>query len=150
MMMDFEEVHRQIGQIDGLEFTRRVVDVAIAQIFENLRNSGKYKGLPYKDADGNTRRVVTLEEFCEVKLGKSYNRCGELARNLRLLGPELYEQSERLGLRNIDQMEKARTVESDPRPWVGEQYVDAQGNAWKRLNLKHLLSQPDFLEIGLG
>lgn len=102
MMMDFEEVHRQIGQIDGLEFTRRVVDVAIAQIFENLRNSGKYKGLPYKDADGNTRRVVTLVEFCEVKLGKSYNRCGELARNLRLLGPELYEQSERLGLRNID------------------------------------------------
>ena len=55
-----------------------------------------------------------------------------------------------LGLRNIDQMEKARTVESDPRPWVGEQYVDAQGNAWKRLNLKHLLSQPDFLEIGLA
>lgn len=54
-----------------------------------------------------------------------------------------------LGLRNIDQME-VRTAETDPRPWVGEQYADAQGNAWKRLNLKHLLSQPDFLEIGLA
>jgi twitching motility protein PilI len=52
-----------------------------------------------------------------------------------------------LGLRNIEQMEK-RQAEADPRPWVGEQYVDAQGNAWKRLNLKNLLGQPDFLDIG--
>lgn len=54
-----------------------------------------------------------------------------------------------LGLRNIEQMER-RATESDPRPWVGEQYVDAQGNAWKRLNLRNLLGQPDFLEIGLS
>lgn len=53
-----------------------------------------------------------------------------------------------LGLRNLDQMEP-RVAEQDPRPWVGEQYADAQGNAWKRLNLKNLLGQPDFLEIGL-
>lgn len=54
-----------------------------------------------------------------------------------------------LGLRNIEQMER-RATESDPRPWVGEQYIDAQGNAWKRLNLRNLLGQPDFLEIGLS
>jgi len=52
-----------------------------------------------------------------------------------------------LGLRNLDQME-SRAAEADPRPWVGEQYADAQGNIWKRLNLRNLLSQPDFLEIG--
>lgn len=102
MMMDFEEVHRQVGQIEGLEFMRRVADVALAQVFENLRNSGKYKGLPYKDCAGNLRYVADIEEFCEAKLGKSYRRCMDLSQNLRLLGPELYEQSERLGLRNID------------------------------------------------
>lgn len=102
LMQDFEEVHRQVGQIEGLEFTRRVVDVAVAQIFENLRNSSKYKGLPYRDDEGHTRYVGSLEEFCQVKLGKSYNRCIELSQNLRLLGPELYEQAERLGLRNVD------------------------------------------------
>lgn len=102
LALEYEEVLRQVGQIEGLEFTRRVADVAVAQIFENLRNSGKYKGLPYKDADGKTRRVASLDEFCEVKLGKSYRRCLDLSQNLRLLGPELYEQSERLGLRNID------------------------------------------------
>lgn len=54
-----------------------------------------------------------------------------------------------LGLRNIEQME-LRAADADPRPWVGEQYADPQGNAWKRLNLKNLLGQPDFLEIGLS
>jgi twitching motility protein PilI len=53
-----------------------------------------------------------------------------------------------LGLRNIEQMEP-RAAEADARPWVGEQYADPQGNVWKRLNLKNLLGQPDFLEIGL-
>lgn len=102
LVMQFEEVHRQIGQIESLEFMRHVADVATAQIFENMRNSGKYKGLPYKDADGNMRHVASLDEFCETKLGKSYRRCMDLSQNLRTLGPELYEQSERLGLRNID------------------------------------------------
>jgi twitching motility protein PilI len=54
-----------------------------------------------------------------------------------------------LGLRNIEQMEP-REVDADPRPWVGEQYSDPQGNVWKRLNLRNLLGQPDFLEIGLS
>lgn len=53
-----------------------------------------------------------------------------------------------LGLHNIEQMEP-RAADSDARPWVGEQYADPQGNVWKRLNLKNLLGQPDFLEIGL-
>ena len=54
-----------------------------------------------------------------------------------------------LGLRNIEQMEP-READADPRPWVGERYADPQGNVWKRLNLRNLLGQPDFLEIGLA
>jgi twitching motility protein PilI len=54
-----------------------------------------------------------------------------------------------LGLRNIELM-GPHAAEPDPRPWVGEQYADSQGNVWKRLNLKNLLGQPDFLEIGLS
>jgi twitching motility protein PilI len=54
-----------------------------------------------------------------------------------------------LGLRNLEQM-APQAAEADPRPWVGEQYGDAQGNVWKRLNLKNLLGQPDYLDIGLS
>jgi twitching motility protein PilI len=54
-----------------------------------------------------------------------------------------------LGLRSLEQM-GAQACEPDARPWVGEQYTDVQGNAWKRLNLKYLLGQPNFLDIGLS
>lgn len=54
-----------------------------------------------------------------------------------------------LGLRSIEQM-TPRAGEADPRPWVGDQYADPQGNVWKRLKLRNLLGQPDFLEIGLS
>jgi hypothetical protein len=43
-----------------------------------------------------------------------------------------------------------RPAEADPRPWVGDSYVDPQGNVWKRLNLKNLLGQAEFLDIGLS
>jgi hypothetical protein len=100
--MDSYDVLRQVGQIQGLEFTRRVVDVATAQIFDNIKKGKKYAGLPYKDEQGNTRHVGDLEQFCRVFLGKSYNRCLELAQNLHLLGPELYEQAEHIGFRARD------------------------------------------------
>ncbi|HNQ58249.1 MAG TPA: chemotaxis protein CheW [Candidatus Desulfobacillus denitrificans] len=54
-----------------------------------------------------------------------------------------------LGLRNLDEME-LRPAEAESRPWVGEQHADQQGNVWKRLKLRDLLGQPDFLEIGLS
>jgi len=57
--------------------------------------------------------------------------------------------SRTLGLRNADQLE-ARAATADARPWVGEQFADAQGRIWKRLNLKSLLSQAEFLDIGLA
>lgn len=101
-VMDAEEVHKALGRIEGMEFLRRVGDVAIAQVFSEIRKSKKYKGLPYKDEDGNLRHVEDFNEFCNVKLGKSYTRCYELAQNLAVLGSDLYESSERIGFRAKD------------------------------------------------
>ncbi|MBC17113.1 MAG: hypothetical protein CL942_08680 [Desulfovibrio sp.] len=101
-VMDAEEVHTALGRIEGLEFLRRVGDVAIAQIFAEVRKSKKYKGLPYKDENGHLRHVADFEEFCSVKLGKSYRRCHELAQNLNMLGSDLYESAETIGFRAKD------------------------------------------------
>jgi hypothetical protein len=90
------------GYIQGIEFTRRVGDVAIAQIFLSLKQSKSYKGIPYSDSDGTTRRVGSFEEFCQAFFSKSYNRCLELSQNLQLLGTDLYEQSELIGFRARD------------------------------------------------
>ena len=101
-VMDAEEVHKALGRIEGLEFARRVADVAAAQIFQSIKTSKSYSGLPYKDADGRVRHIASLEEFCEVKLGKSLRRVQELSQNLAALGPDLYEAAERIGFRNRD------------------------------------------------
>ncbi len=57
--------------------------------------------------------------------------------------------SRTLGLRNIEQLE-ARRGTGDTRPWVGEQFTDTQGRGWQRLDVRQLLSQPNFLDIGLS
>ncbi|MDD3310981.1 hypothetical protein [Pseudodesulfovibrio sp.] len=101
-VLDAEEVHKALGRIEGMEFLRRVGDVAIAQVFEDVRKSKKYKGLPYHDESGNLRHVEDFDDFCKVKLGKSYTRCYELSRNLHVLGSDLYESAERIGFRSKD------------------------------------------------
>lgn len=102
MVLDYEDTLKKLGSIEAIDFTRRVGDKLVAEIFTSLRKTKGYIGLPYKDEAGITRRVGDFEEFCRVKLGKSYNRCLELAQNLHILGPEIYEQAEKLGLRNKD------------------------------------------------
>nr|DAT05671.1 MAG TPA: hypothetical protein [Caudoviricetes sp.] len=102
MVLNYEETLKRIGRIESLNFMATVGDKAIAETFEYFQKTKTYIGLPYMDSAGNFRRVGSFEEFCEVKLGKSYKRCFELAQNLRSLGSELYEQTEKLGLRNKD------------------------------------------------
>lgn len=53
-----------------------------------------------------------------------------------------------LGLKNPDELE-LRPATADARPWVGEEYSDTRGQAWKRLRVRDLLAQPQFLNIGV-
>lgn len=140
LAMQFEDVYRQLGQIEAFEFTKRVSDVAAAQIFESIKNSGKYKGLPYVDADGNRKYVSTLEELCEVKFGKTARRMLDLSKNLRLLGPELYEQSERLGLRNID-YKALRALPDEEQKLVTEAIKENQSREGVLVILQELVSR---------
>ena len=53
-----------------------------------------------------------------------------------------------LGLRNLDDLERADDS-ANPAPWAGERRQDVQGNRWTMLQLKELLADPGFLDIGL-
>lgn len=96
------EIFKAIGRIETSHFYATISDLAIAKQFEEIKNSKKYKDLPYRDNDGNVRHVADLEEFCQVFLHKSYRRCAELSQNLNLLGEELYQQAEQIGFRARD------------------------------------------------
>lgn len=102
MIMEKCDVIKSLGRIEAASFMATVAEKMIAETAINLREGKKYKGLPYQDENGNWRRVATFEEFCEHKLGKSRRRVAELMSNYKDLGPELYEQAEKLGFRQRD------------------------------------------------
>ncbi|WP_319778322.1 hypothetical protein [Maridesulfovibrio sp.] len=97
-----EEAFRDLGRIETATFFATVSDSIIAQAFERIKKSKSYRKLTYRDENGNLRQFSDLEEFCRIKLGKSYRRVHELAQNLRTLGPELYESAEKIGFRAKD------------------------------------------------
>lgn len=101
-VMDAFPVMEAIGRIKAAQFYSTVGDSIVAQAFLEIKNAKKYKGIPYKDKSGNLRHVEDLDEFCREFLGKSYTRCAELAKNLHVLGPDLYERAEAIGFRARD------------------------------------------------
>ncbi|WIM04628.1 MAG: chemotaxis protein CheW [Candidatus Nitricoxidivorans perseverans] len=53
-----------------------------------------------------------------------------------------------LGLKALDGFAVEPAADGAPA-WTGERHIDAQGHRWTRLNLKALLDDPEFLDIGL-
>ncbi|MCP5267714.1 MAG: chemotaxis protein CheW [Zoogloeaceae bacterium] len=52
-----------------------------------------------------------------------------------------------LGLKNPDQFSPAPAA-ANAHAWESERVVDANGQEWKKLNVRALLADPDFMEIG--
>ena len=89
------------GASGAFEFMRCIADSGATTQFENVKKSKAWKFLR-NTKSGDGRHFASLDEFCEVKLGKSYKRLRELSLNRSLIGQEAFEQAERLGLRQVD------------------------------------------------
>ena len=96
------DVVQSLGVIKASLFYTSVSEKLIAETAIKIRQGKKYKGLPYLDAEGNTKHVSVFEEFCEVFLGKTARRVQQLMSNYNLLGADLYEQAEKLGFQQRD------------------------------------------------
>ena len=90
-----------VGRLEALDFVATVATSALLSIFENVKKSKAWKHLRHPQS-GDGRHFSSLEEFCEIKLGKSYRRFRELAANRNLIGQQAFEQAERIGLRQVD------------------------------------------------
>lgn len=53
-----------------------------------------------------------------------------------------------LGLRNMDDLTPV-TAEPDAPAWANEAYTDNEGRRWKKLNVRCLLMDEDFMDIGV-
>jgi twitching motility protein PilI len=51
-----------------------------------------------------------------------------------------------LGLRSVGQLRQEALPDNSP-PWAAGRFVDADGQAWTRLQIKSLLEDPEFLNI---
>lgn len=53
-----------------------------------------------------------------------------------------------LGLKNLEALTPAAADPSLP-VWGQERYTDGEGRTWHKLNLKELLDDPDFMQVGV-
>jgi hypothetical protein len=118
-VLNAEEALKVVGRIEAAEFMATVSEKMIVESAIALKQSKQYKGLPYKDADGNWRQVATFEEFCQHKLGKSRRRIDELVSNYSMLGSDLFEQAEKIGFRQRD-YNALKALPSDDRLLIAQ------------------------------
>lgn len=96
------EAARMLGQMESAQFSARVQEKVIVEIFIRLKKNKAYRAIKIRDEAGNLRGCADLEEFCTHFLGASYRKVKELTDNYHLIGPDLYEQAEKIGFRRED------------------------------------------------
>lgn len=90
-----------IGRLEAMDFVATVANSALVAIYENVKKSKAWR-LLRDPRSSNGSNFLSLNEFCQVKLGRTYGRLQHLVANRNLLGQEAFEQAERIGLRQVD------------------------------------------------
>lgn len=93
------ELGRIVGRVETAEFYQTISDSIKLSAYDSARNSKAYKKLinpKTKTYFGN------IEEFCQVVLGNGAERMRQISGNRNIVGQDLFERSERLGLRQTD------------------------------------------------
>lgn len=90
-----------LGRLEALDFIAVTANTAALAVYQNVKKSKAWRLLrnPQSAVSANFQ---SLEEFCDVKLGKSYRRMQTLLGQCNLIGQAAFEQAERLGLRDVD------------------------------------------------
>jgi hypothetical protein len=140
MVIDKFDAIKALGRIEAMQFSATVAEKFIAETAISIKESKKYKDLPYTDENGNRRHVATFEEFCEAFLGKSSRRVRELISNYNTLGGELYEQAEKLGFRQKD-YNALKALPADDRQLIAQaieaESLDSALDLMQQLAAKH-------------
>lgn len=90
-----------IGRLEALDFVATVANSAILSVYENVKKSKTWKHLR-NPLSATCSNFQSLDEYCQVKLGKTYYRLQHLVANRNVIGQDAFEQAERLGLRQRD------------------------------------------------
>lgn len=104
--------HLEMAEQKGaLRFAQRLADTlnaGVVRAFMGIRNDGSYKGYPYYDEKGVLCSTSTLEEFCPVFFGRSYDTMREREKQLALLGDAAFNSA--VGMLTFRQLRAAEQV----------------------------------------
>lgn len=90
-----------MGRIEALDFVVTVTSAAMLSVFESVKKSKAWRNLRNPQSVTGDK-FSSLDEFCKVKLGKSYQRLQHLTAARNAIGQDAFEQAERLGLHQRD------------------------------------------------
>lgn len=113
------DLGRQVGAIQMAHVTQQFTAVAGLKLFDEIRESNKFKDLALPQPDGGHAVAGSLEDFCWQVFGESYNSMLEKSQNMRALGEMGYESANRLGL-NRKQLRLIRSLPDAQRTAVAE------------------------------
>lgn len=94
---DHIEILLATGRAQGVGFIKEVAHATEIRLIQSVIESKKFKGLPYKDSQGNLAHVQTLNEFCTHILHKSYDTINRYINNVEMLGDN-YDKAIDMGL----------------------------------------------------
>lgn len=137
-VLESSEPLKMIGRIEAMQLVRSVAEKSMAEMYLYFKDGKKYKNLPFFDKNKNPRYAADLDEFCLLAFDKSGRRMQELAANYKTLGPELYEQAEKLGLRQRD-YNSLKALHSDDRVIIAQAIEEE--NLDKALELMGLMAE---------
>lgn len=116
---DMFDLGRQVGAIQMANVQTDFLAVARIRLFDEIKESNKYKDLAITGPDGNLATARTLEEFCSIVFGVGYAKMVESSKDLAALGRDGYESANRLGL-NRKQLRLIRSLPDAQRTAVAE------------------------------
>lgn len=116
---DMFQLGINVGAIQMARTNRYFLRAAEIRLFEEIKESKKYKDLAVKGPDGNLATAENLQDFCKLVFGTSYSVLAEESQNLQALGEEAYEASNQLGL-NRKQLRLIRSLPDAQRTAVAE------------------------------
>ena len=90
-----------LGRLEALDFVVTVTSSAMLSVYESVKKSRAWRNLrnPQSVTGDN---FLSLDEFCKIKLGKSYQRLQHLTSARNVIGQDAFEQAERLGMHQRD------------------------------------------------
>lgn len=108
------EIGRFLGRRQMSEAITKLVTVTSLLDLQKIKEFKQYKGLVIHDENGKLVTVTTFAKFCELVVGRPVASVDNDLRNLAVLGPELVESMQAIGI-GPGTMRSLRQIPADER-----------------------------------